>query len=110
MHKWQSLANPTMSGLNSVVPGVHVKGEVATKNPKAKNETNPASSSSELETNLNDKKHVTNQNAKHENELHVSSQDETTNLTGDSTTDQKASVPNITPDTDTTVNVPNFQY
>lgn len=108
MHKWQSLANPTMSGLNSVVPGVHVKGEVATKNPKAKNETNPASSSSELETNLNDKKHVTNENAKHENELHVSSQDETTNPTGDSTTDQKASVPNITPDTDTTLNVPNL--
>ena len=42
LHKWQSLAKPTMSGLHSVVPGVHVKGEIARKD-KAKHETNPAS-------------------------------------------------------------------
>ena len=39
LHKWQSLAKPTMSGLHSVVPGVHVKGEIARKD-KPKHETN----------------------------------------------------------------------
>ena len=42
LHKWQSLAKPTMSGLHSVVPGVHVKGELARKD-KVKDDSNPAS-------------------------------------------------------------------
>lgn len=42
LHKWQALAKPTMSGLHDVVPGVHVKGEIARKD-KTKHEPNQAS-------------------------------------------------------------------
>ncbi|XP_028403053.1 trafficking kinesin-binding protein 2-like isoform X2 [Dendronephthya gigantea] len=43
LHKWQSLAKPTMSGLHSVVPGVHVKGEIVTRKDKSRHETNQTS-------------------------------------------------------------------
>ena len=42
LHKWQALAKTTMSGLHDVVPGVHVKGEIARKD-MSKHETNQAS-------------------------------------------------------------------